>query len=335
MNERRQFIKQSLCVSITLALPTPMLSFKTFKNMNENKQFDVIIIGGSYAGLSAALGLGRSLRSVLIIDSGKPCNRQTPHSHNFITHDGAVPDTINRLAKKDLETYETISLYNGLADQGVKIKNGFKVTTNSGKTFHAKKLVFATGIKDILPQIKGFKESWGISIIHCPYCHGYEVRNKKTGILGNGEYGFDFSKLINNWTKDLTVYTDGVSELTPEQTEQLALHKISVVEKEIASFDHDNGYINHILFRDGTTAKIEALYTRVPFIQHSDIPEKLGCEIDEMNYITVDGFQKTTISGVYACGDNTTFMRSVANAVSMGTTVAGMLNKELINESWI
>ncbi|WP_299311634.1 NAD(P)/FAD-dependent oxidoreductase [uncultured Aquimarina sp.] len=302
--------------------------------MNEYKQFDVIIIGGSYAGLSAALGLGRALRKVLVIDNGKPCNRQTPNSHNFLTHDGKKPSEINQLAKKELENYETVSFYDGLVNYGAKTDKGFIIKTKSDRTFDTKKLVFATGIKDIMPDINGFKESWGISIIHCPYCHGYEVRNKKTGIFGNGEYGFEFSKLINNWTEDLTLYTDGTSELTSDQTKQLSNHNIQIVEKDVTSFNQNNGYINHILFKDGTISKLEALYAKAPFIQNSEIPKQLGCEINEMGYITIDNFQKTTVPGVYACGDNTSFMRSVANAVSMGTTTAGILNKELIDEEW-
>ncbi|WP_405206558.1 NAD(P)/FAD-dependent oxidoreductase [Aquimarina sp. LLG6339-5] len=303
--------------------------------MNENVQFDVIIIGGSYAGLSTALGLGRALRKVLVIDSGKPCNRMTPHSHNFLTRDGVLPSEINRLGRKDLEIYETVSFYNGFASQGSRTKKGFKITTKSGKFFNSKKLVFATGIKDIMPDIKGFKESWGISIIHCPYCHGYEVRNKTTGVLGNNEYGFEFSKVISNWTKDLTLYTNGTFELTQEQTKQLSLHKISIVDKEIVHFKENKGYIDHLLFKDGTTKKIDALYARTPFVQNSDIPKTLGCEINKMGYITIDNFQKTTVPGVYACGDNVSLMRSVSNAVAMGTTTAGMLNKELIDQEWI
>ncbi|WP_027391440.1 NAD(P)/FAD-dependent oxidoreductase [Aquimarina latercula] len=303
--------------------------------MNKDKLFDVIIIGGSYAGLSAALGLGRALRNVLVIDNGKPCNRQTPHSHNFLTQDGMIPSEINRLAKKDLEIYETVFFYNGFASHGNKTKKGFKITTKSGEIFNSKKLIVATGIKDIMSDIEGFKESWGISIIHCPYCHGYEVRNKATGILGNSDYGFDFSKLISNWTKDLTLYTNGKSELTQEQTEQLSLHQIPIIEKEIISFNQNNGHLNYIIFKDGTTIKIDALYARVPFVQNSDIPKILGCEIDKMGYITVDNFQKTTVPGIYACGDNVSLIRSVANAVGMGAKTAAMLNKELIDEEWL
>ena len=197
------------------------------------KMFDVIIIGGSYSGLSAAMALGRSLRNVLIIDENKPCNSQTPHSHNFITQDGETPADISMKARVHVEKYKTVQFYDGRAAKGIKTKNGFEIETVFGDKYEAKKLIFATGVKDIMPNIENFSECWGRSIIHCPYCHGYEVRNQKTGILGNGEYGFEFSKMINNWTKDLTLYTNGKSTLTDEETNKLKDNNINIIELEI------------------------------------------------------------------------------------------------------
>ncbi|WP_449401083.1 NAD(P)/FAD-dependent oxidoreductase [Chryseobacterium wanjuense] len=185
------------------------------------KIFDVIIIGGSYAGLSAGMALGRSLRNVLIIDGGKPCNRQTPHSHNFITHDGKTPKEISDLAKEQVEKYETVHFHNGIAVKTVKTSEGFQVETENGEVFFAKKLILASGVKDVMPDIPGFSECWGISVIHCPYCHGYEVKGETTGILSNGEMLFEFSKLVYNLTKDLTLFTNGKADLSNEQIEIL------------------------------------------------------------------------------------------------------------------
>src|SRR5690554_7950497 len=142
--------------------------------MTDGKNFDAIIIGGSYSGLSAAMTLGRSLRNVLIMDSELPCNRQTPHSHNFLTQDGKTPKEISSLAKQQVQKYETVKFYKGLATRGTKTTNGSEITIDTKDKCTAKKSIFATGIKDIMPAIKGFTECWGISIIHGPYCHGYE-----------------------------------------------------------------------------------------------------------------------------------------------------------------
>lgn len=300
----------------------------------EQKNFDVIIIGGSYSGLSAAMSLGRSLRQVLVIDSGLPCNRQTPHSHNFITQDGEKPAIISAKAKLQVELYKTVHFYNGLAVKAVKRGNEFEVSTESGESFNSRKMLFATGVKDLLPAIKGFAECWGISILHCPYCHGYEVKNEKTAIIANGEIGFDYAKLISNWTKDLRLCTNGKSTLTLEQTEILENHGIQIFEDEIASFEHKEGYIQNIIFKNQEKVAVKAIYTRPPFEQNCSLPIDLGCDLNEQGLLKVDFMQKANIAGVYASGDCTTPMRSVAIAVSTGSFAGAVINKELIDEDF-
>ncbi len=302
--------------------------------MTNTHSFDVIIIGGSYSGLSAALSLGRSLRQVLIIDSGKPCNEQTPHSHNFLTHDGETPRSIASKAKEEVSKYETVQFYSGLAIHGEKTDSGFEITTETGEIFRTKKLIFATGVRDIMPEMEGISECWGISVIHCPYCHGYEVRGEKTGLLANGEIAYEFSKMVHHLTKDLTIFTNGKSTMTEEQSDQLKNKGIVIVETEIASLKHTQGQIEAVIFKDGTSLNLKALYAKLPFEQHSDIPEKMGCAFSPSGHIQVDVFQKTSIPGVFACGDNTTQMRSVSNAVAAGTFAGAMTNKELIDESF-
>jgi thioredoxin reductase len=302
--------------------------------MTDNNPFDVIIVGGSYSALAAGMALGRALKKVLIIDDGKPCNRQTPHSHNFITHDGKTPSAIAALAKEQVQLYNTINFFSGLATKGKAIKNGFEIQVSSGEIFEAKKIIFATGIRDILPYIEGLSACWGISVLHCPYCHGYEVRHEKTGILGNGALAFDFTRLISNWTNDLTLFTNGASTITTEQKEQLEKHNIEIVETEIERLEHINGHLQNIIFRDGSKFSIKALYAPVPFEQHCAVPALLGCQLTEEGYIKVDAFLETTIPGIFACGDNATQMRTVANAVAMGTTAGMVLSKKMILEAF-
>src|SRR5690349_6750951 len=189
--------------------------------MTEIKGYDVIIIGGSYAGLSSAMSLGRSVRRVLIIDGGLPCNRQTPHSHKFITQDGQTPAAIAAKAREQVLAYKTVRFMNGTANNATKNENGFVVTTNEGQQFESKKLVLATGIKDNMPGIKGFEECWGISVVHCPYCHGYELRDKKTAIMAKGERAFHLASLVNNLTNNITILSSGEHELNDEQIARL------------------------------------------------------------------------------------------------------------------
>lgn len=290
--------------------------------------FDVIIIGGSYAGLSAGMSLGRSLRNVLIIDSGKPCNRQTPHSHNFLTQDGKVPKEISEIAKDQVLKYETVSFFEGRVAKTSQNSEGFEVEIDNGEKFSAKKIILASGVKDQIPDIKGFAECWGISVIHCPYCHGYEVRGKKTGILSNGDLAFEFSKLVFNLSKDLSLFTNGECTFNEEQAERFSQNKINIVEDEIKEIVHENGNIRKIVFKNGSEKALEALYAKIPFEQNINT-EDLQLELTEHGFIKIDHFHKTSTDGVFACGDNTTMMRSVANAVAQGNFTGAIVNKEL------
>jgi len=301
---------------------------------NHNKDFDVIIVGGSYSGLSAGMALGRALRNVLIIDSGKPCNIQTPHSHNFLTQDGQSPQEISKLAKKQVEKYKTIKTYSGLAKSGIKIENGFRITTETNDNFTAKKLIFATGVKDIMPDISGFSDCWGISVIHCPYCHGYEVKDQKTGILANGDVAFHYAQLIRNWTKDLTIFTNGKAIFTKEQTDKIKRHQIPIVEKAISYLKHQNGKVEEIIFTDQSSFKLKAIYARPDFEQHCKIPETLGCELNEQNLLKVDMVQKTSVENIFACGDSTSPLRAVSHAVATGNIAGAMVNNKMIEEEF-
>lgn len=331
--KRRDFIRQSGLGLAAFTLPFPTSIPQKINTMTSMKKYDAIIVGGSYSGLAAAMALGRALKRVLIIDSGAPCNRQTPHSHNFLTQDGKTPSEIARIGKEQVQMYKIVDFVNGLAMSGRKTDAGFEIDVHN-ETYKASKLIFATGIKDSMPAIDGFEACWGISVLHCPYCHGYEVKQKKTGIIGNGEAGYETAKLISNWTTDLTLYTNGPSTLTDEQVEKLGKHSINIVESEIDQLDHENGYVKNILFKDGKTAATDVIYSPRPFTQHCMIPESLGCELTEEGYIKVDQFHETTVKAVFASGDNVTRMRTVANAVSMGTAAGISVSKKLIFESF-
>ncbi|GAO44526.1 NAD(P)/FAD-dependent oxidoreductase [Flavihumibacter petaseus] len=298
------------------------------------RTFDVIIVGGSYSGVAAGMALGRALRNTLIIDSGNPCNKQTPHSHNFLTHDGKTPKEISTLAKQQVLQYDTVQFIDGSAISATKTADGFDVSLESGETFASRKLILATGIKDLMPDIPGFAECWGISVLHCPYCHGYEVRRQPTGILANGDTAYELASLISNWTSELTIFTNGNSTLTQHQLNQLEKHQIGIDGKHIQALDHHNGFIQLVIFKDGSATPLKAIYSRVPFVQHSAIPELLGCAFTSEGYISTDPFQKTTVPGVYASGDNSTRIRTVANAVALGTTSGLMVNRELIEEDF-
>jgi thioredoxin reductase len=298
--------------------------------MSSSKIYDAIIVGGSYAGWSAALALGRSLRNVLVIDSGRPCNAQTPHSHNFLTQDGTPPGEIAAIAKEQVLRYPTVRDLNDLVVSATKQEDTFVVKTQSGENFTSRKLLLATGVKDTLPDIEGLKECWGISVLHCPYCHGYEVKNTKLGIIANGDVATEFTKMINHWSKNLTLFTNGPSTLSAEQAKEVDQFSIETITSPLKKIHHANGQLTKVELKDGREITLNALFTRVPFIHHTDIANQLGCDFTDTNFIKVDDVGKTNVPGLYAAGDCTTMFRSVSITVAGGTKAGIGINKELI-----
>lgn len=294
--------------------------------------YDVVIIGGSYAGLQAALTLGRSLKNVLVIDSGKPCNRQAPYSHNFLTQDGQPPAVIASVGREQLVKYGTVKLLPGKAVGGLIIPDGFSITTKNGDQHKAKKLLFTSGIYDQMPDIPGFADCWGVSVIHCPYCHGYEVRSRPTGIIANGDAAYEYVKMISNWSNDITLFTNGLSLLSNKQTQKIISRGVKIVETPVESFIHQRGQIKQLLAGGGHD--LDVVYTRLSFKQHCDVPQLLGCNLTDAGYIEVNEFHQTNVAGVYAAGDCITPMRSVAIAVSGGAFAGTVISKELIDEAF-
>ncbi|MBL7719221.1 MAG: NAD(P)/FAD-dependent oxidoreductase [Flavipsychrobacter sp.] len=299
-----------------------------------SREWDVIVVGGSYAGLSAAMALGRALRRVLIIDNGQPCNRHTPHSHNFLTQDGETPAVIASKARAQVLQYPTVQLASGWVNSGRRLDDQWEILTSDGNSYRAKKLIVATGIKDKMPAIPGFEECWGKSVIHCPYCHGYEVRHQATGIVANGDAAYHYARLISNWTSKLTIFTNGTSTLSEEQRTSVAAHGIQITEARIARLNHREGMLESISLEDNSKVALKAIYARPEFVQQGELLHTLGCELNEQGYVKVDAFQKTTVPHVLACGDNSSMMRSVANAVATGNMAGAVANHELIEASF-
>jgi len=295
----------------------------------QHNSYDVIIVGGSYAGLSAALALGRSLKSTLVIDGGKPCNRFTPASHNFLTQDGQAPAVIATSALEQVKAYDNVKFHSGLAVSGAKEPDGFSIEVDNGTRFFCNRLIFGTGIIDQLPDIPGFSECWGKSVIHCPYCHGYEYRGQKTGIWATVDQAFHLATLVHNLTEDLILFIQGDSQFNKEQLSRLNHRGVALVSADITSISHQNGMIKSIHLANGSSVSLDALYAGVPFTQSSTIPESLGCRLTESGHIEVDAMQKTTEPGIYACGDCTTPLRSVASAVAAGNFAGAVANMEL------
>lgn len=301
------------------------------------RSFDVVIVGGSFAGLSAAMSLARAMKTVIIVDRGTPCNRFTPHSHNFITHDGKAPADIAEEARKDVRKYPTVYLERGEVSSIKKGKDGFTVGFSAGgggdeEEFVAKKILLATGLEDILPAIEGFADCWGKTILHCPYCHGYEYKNCTTAILGYDKRAFEQAKLIINWAKGPFLLSNGEPEFTDEQRAILDDLGVEIHSGKIKRLVHKEGVLEQVEFEDGTALVVQVIYANPDFRQQSDLAQQLGCKINERGFIEVDLFQKTSVRGVYAAGDNSTRGRSIAMASAFGSLAGIMMSKELISQ---
>ncbi|MCS4238428.1 thioredoxin reductase [Myroides gitamensis] len=329
MTSRRDFLLKSSLFTLGLLMSDSLWSFTPLAPEQRDTLFDVVIIGGSFSGLSAALALGRSNRKVLILDTQNPCNKMVKHTHNLLAQDGNSPVVIAHQAKEDVVRYDTVHYYlDEVTDVKKKESGSFTVQSKEGKTFRAKYVLFATGLTDIMPDIAGFEACWGTSILHCPYCHGYEVKNKKTLILGNGDLAFHYAILVHNLTSDLQIVTQGKASFPPEQLQALAKNKIGIIEEEITQLIHQQGQVTRVVLKTGQVVATEAIYAKPDAKQHCAIPIHLGCTLTPQGLLQVNAKQETSISGIYACGDTSSF-RSLATAIATGSQAGASINMQL------
>jgi thioredoxin reductase len=226
--------------------------------------------------------------------------------------------------------YPSVKWQHAFVDQAKANQDGFLISTTTGDVFSTKKLLLATGVKDQLLQIPGFAECWGISVLHCPYCHGFEVKNQVLGVMGNGEQGFEFARLIHHWSKNLTLFTNGPSSLQEDQTQYLNAKQIGIVETPIKELIHKAGQLEGIQLADGNIKSMQALFARVPFVLSGQLANQLGCTLNAQGLIQVDEFKKTNVPGVFAAGDNSSIFRALSAVIAAGTQAGAFINHELI-----
>lgn len=283
-------------------------------------QYDLIVVGGSFAGLSAAIQAARARRKVLVIDAGQPRNRFAEHSHGFLGQDGRAPDAILDDARRQVLAYPTARVINGYADKAAATDAGFEVSTDRGETFGAARLVLATGVRDILPEVPGLAEQWGKTVLHCPYCRGYEVSGGSLGVLATGPMSMHQAQLIADWG-DVTLFGNGLLEPDAEQMAVLEKCKVRFEPATVTELREDGsgGLIVHL--DDGRKTGVRAMFTAPRNTMASPLAEQLGCDFTDGflgPVITVDERQQTSIPGVYAAGDAARAMHNIAFAVSGG-----------------
>jgi thioredoxin reductase len=290
---------------------------------------DVLIVGGGPAGLEAAMILGRGGRSAVLCDDDRPRNARAKHMHYFPTRDGMSPSDFRDAFHKDLANYEKISVRGLRVETAERNARGFIAKLSNGETIQAKKIIIATGVVDLMPDIPGYEEHFAKTIFHCPFCHGYEHRNQALAIVANGDIGFHLLAILLGLSEDLVVFTNGASQFSADQLESLKAKNVRLEESPIQEIIGDgNGNLRTVLLKDGTRVDRQAMLFRPEQKQKSELAMQLGCTVNDMGLIeAVEGTTKQ--KGVFVAGDTVDLKQSVLTASYFGLLAGVMANNEL------
>ncbi|WP_394835816.1 NAD(P)/FAD-dependent oxidoreductase [Pendulispora rubella] len=294
---------------------------------------DVIIVGGSYAGLSAALQLGRARRQVLVVDAGQRRNRFASSAHGFLGHDGASPAAIAAKARAEVLAYPTVAWYEAMVTEARATPEGFAVQAGAD-LFRGKRIILATGVVDELPSVPGLRERWGKMVFHCPYCHGYELEKGRLGVLGTHELSAHFATLVSEWAApgQMTLFVLDGFEPDAEQVAQLAARGIRIEREPVVAASGEAPALN-LHLRDGRVVPIDGLFVHPHTHQAGPFAEQLGCELEAGplgSFYKTDATKETTVPGVFACGDNSVAAGSVAIAVGDGVRAGTAAHRSLV-----
>ncbi|MET4897081.1 NAD(P)/FAD-dependent oxidoreductase [Sphingomonadaceae bacterium jetA1] len=297
-------------------------------------QHDAIVIGGSFAGLSAAIHIARARRSVCVIDSGSPRNRFAEASHGFFGQDGANPQAMITASRQAVARYPTVRMISGVATGARAVASGFEVALAGGGMVAAAKLVLAFGISDILPDLPGLAERWGRSVLHCPYCHGFEYGGGRLGVMWTAPMSVHQAALIADWGPT-TLYLNG-NDL-PDQAARTMLDRrgVAIEPAPIRSLQGGNDSLSSLLLDGGRSVAIDALFLAPRSRLNSPIAEKLGCALDDGPFgkvIHTDAAKLTTVPGVYAAGDIARVPHNASWAAADGVTAGISLHQSLVFE---
>jgi len=289
---------------------------------------DVAIVGGGAAGLSAALVLGRARRRVVLIDAGEPRNAPASHMHGFLSRDGMPPAELLEAGRAEAAGYG-VEFHSGHV---VSIEPGFAVTLEDGERFEARRLLIATGATDELPSIPRLQERWGRDFLHCPYCHGWEVRDQPLGVLGTGPGSAEHAQLIRQWTDDLIFFTHSHA-ITDAERDELEARDIRVVDGEVRELVVEDDRLRGVVLGDGRTVERAALFIRPEIRPRLDgLLKHLGCDTDDLGFVRVDNVGRTNAPGVWAVGNAANPRAQVITAAGEGSAAAISINTDLIQE---
>ncbi|SNR51440.1 NAD(P)/FAD-dependent oxidoreductase [Hymenobacter mucosus] len=299
--------------------------------------YDVMIVGAGSAGLSAALVLGRCLRPVLVCDGGAPRNRPSPAVQGFLTRDGTHPEELIRLGREQLAPYKSVEVREARVTNIEVFKRYFRLTlegsTGHTTTYTTRKVLLATGVDDELPPLDGMRDLWGRGVLHCPYCHGWEVRNKPLAVYGRHKSVTGLALLVSRWSSDVIVCTDGWGGLSPNARRRLRRQGIALKEDEMMCLEGtQEGDLQHLVFKSGEKLARQAVFIHAHQHQRSPLAEQLGCRFTEKGAIVIDKDQQSSVPGVYAAGDITPGTQQALLAAAKGSQAAICINETLTRE---
>ena len=292
---------------------------------------DAIVIGGGPAGLSAALYLGRSRRRTLLVDAGKPRNLSSAAAHGVFTRDGTPPAELLAEARRQLAAYPMVRLRHAEAVSAETLKRGFVVRLSDGENVHARRLILALGVHDELPAIEGLGERWGKDVLHCVYCHGYEVADRPLGLIVGGDAALGAAASVLQMSRDLTVFQHGASDLSEKSRARLAELGVRVANSQPIRIAGASPHLE-VRLADGSTFECAAVFVRSTTRLASDIPAQLGCELAGPSRLAVDQNWATSVRGVYAAGDIAAPKDLACVAAASGAQAAVALNADLVLE---
>jgi len=298
--------------------------------MNETNTllYDVVIVGGGAAGLGAALVLGRSRRRVVVVDAGEPRNAPASHMQGFLSRDGMPPAALLAVGRSEVAGYG-VEL---IRDRVATVEPGFIVHLDGGDVLTTRRILVASGVRDELPDIVGARERWGRDLLHCPYCHGWEVRDQPLGVLGTGPGSVEHALLVRQWSDDVVFFAH-THPVTAGERAALDARGVSVVDGVVAQLSVVDDRLDAVQLGDGRAIPRSAVFIRPSLHPHEgDLIDSLACEVDEGGFVQVDASGRTSVPGVWAAGNAANPRAQVITAAGEGSAAAISINNDLVEE---
>ncbi len=307
-----------------------------------NQTYDVVIVGGGAAGLSAALTLSRARRSVLVADAGEPRNAPAEHVHNYLGREGTAPAELLSIGRDEVSRYggDFVTAVVKSAHRIEDGESGFEVVLDDQRSVRSRRLLVTTGLVDELPDVPGLAERWGRDVLHCPYCHGWEFRDHAIGVLASGPFAAHQALMFRQWTAELTLFLHTAPEPSDDEIEKLTARGVKLVQGEVVGIEVTGDRMSGVRLLSGEVVPVQAITVQSRFVARDDVLASLGLKpsVREMNghvvssSIAADANGATEVPGVWVAGNVTDARSQVVTAAAAGVNVAGMINGDLTDE---